>query len=117
MHLRILTIVILLVMISGCNENDHELTAWQKQQVEHVQQQSEQNAAAARALVEADAEARQEMAALGRELQTERAEVGKQRDVLEVERRALATERYQAPIIAATIQRAALLIVAALPLV
>ena len=117
MHVtRILSFVILLVTIPGCLKNDPQLTAWQEQQVEHAQQQAAENTAAARALVEADAQARQDLAALQHDLQTEHAEVGRQRDALEVERKTLAAERQRAPIIAAAIQRIGFLALAALPL-
>ncbi len=117
MHLsRILSFVILLLTIPGCLKNDPQLTAWQEQQVEHAQQQAAENTAAARALVEADAQARQDLTALQHDLQTERAKVGRQRDSLEIERKHLAAERQRAPIIAAAIQRVGFLAVAALPL-
>ena len=114
--LRILGLAALFLTISGCLETDPQLTAWQRQRVQHAEQQAAQSTAAAKALVEADARARQELAALERDLQTERAEVGRQRDVLEVERKDLATERQRAPIIAAAIQRVGLLVLAAMPL-
>jgi ABC-type transport system involved in cytochrome bd biosynthesis fused ATPase/permease subunit len=117
MHVtRILSFVILLLTIPGCLNSDPQLTAWQEQQVEHIEQQAAQNTAAAKALVEADAQARQDLTALQHDLQTERAEVGRQRDALEVERKTLAAERQRAPIIAVAIQRVGFLALAALPL-
>ncbi len=98
MHVtRILSFVILLLTIPGCLNSDPQLTAWQEQQVEHIEQQAAQNTAAAKALVEADAQARQDLTALQHDLQTERAEVGRQRDALEVERKTLAAERQRTP--------------------
>jgi ABC-type transport system involved in cytochrome bd biosynthesis fused ATPase/permease subunit len=113
---RIVSFLILFVTIPGCLKNDPQLTTWQEQQVEHIEQQAAQNTAAAKALVEADAQARQDLTALQHDLQIERAEVGRQRDALEVERKTLAAERQRAPIIAAAIQRVGFLALAVLPL-
>jgi hypothetical protein len=118
MHLiRMLCYATILVSILGCLESDPQLTSWQQQQIQHAERQAAENTAAARALVAADANARQQLATLGRELQTERAEIGKQRDALEAERKHLASERLRDPIIAAAIQTLGLLTLAALPLV
>ena len=48
---------------------------WKRQQAEHLQQQAQHNTATAKALVEADAKARQQLVALQRDIQAERAEV------------------------------------------
>ena len=69
-----------------------------------TQRQAEQNkqmadlqqhvAEGTKKLVDADAQARQELLQLQRELRTDQADVGRQRDALESERRAIAKERY-----------------------
>ncbi|HCO21525.1 MAG TPA: hypothetical protein DIT97_00050 [Gimesia maris] len=73
-------------------------------------------ASGSRELVEADANARQEMVTLQREMQTERNEIGHQRDQLEAERREIADRRNRDPIIAAAITRVAFVVVSLLPL-
>ena len=52
---------ILLCVVVGCAEKDRQLNAWQQQQVDHTQHQAEQNTLAAKALVEADAQARRDL--------------------------------------------------------
>ncbi len=65
---------------------------------------------------EADAKSRTENLALHRQIEVERADVNQQRDALEQERRQIAAERNRDPIIAESIQLAAGLIAAVLPL-
>ena len=112
-----LLLMILLAMTTGCGSSDEQLRAWQQQQVETLQRQAEQNTATARALVEADARSRQELLAVQRELQTERTQVGRQRDALETERQSLANQRHRDPIIAAALHGLGTVALAALPLV
>jgi hypothetical protein len=81
-----------------------------------VQLQS-QVAEGSRRLVEAEAQARAEMAALQRDLQQSQAEVGRQRDQLEAERRKIAAERYWDAILGNGITAAAGLVACLLPLV
>ena len=107
----------LLMTTIGCAGDDPQSRAWQQQQVEHLQQQAEHNTATAKALVEADAQARQQLVALERDVQAERAEVGRQRDSIETERKSLADERQRAPLIAATVHGLGTIVLAALPLV
>ena len=68
-------------------------------------------------VVEADAAARQELITWQREVQAEGTHVGRQRDLLEEERRMLAAQRKTAPIVAAAITDTALLLGCLLPLV
>jgi hypothetical protein len=56
------------------------------------------------------------MVTLQREMQTERNEIGHQRDQLEAERRDIADSRHRDPIIAAAITRVAMVVVSLLPL-
>ena len=115
---RILVLLFMtLPMIAGCVEDDKQSRLWQQQQIEHMQQQAKDNTAAARALVEADASARQQLIALERDVQRERAELGRQRDQIELERKALASERQRAPLIAATLHGVGMLLLATLPLI
>ncbi|MBI1313079.1 hypothetical protein GC176_17455 [bacterium] len=76
----------------------------------------EQVTAGSRALVEADAKARGEIIGLQRDIQSERAAIGQQRDRLEAERKQLADERHTAPIVAEAITKSGLLLACLLPL-
>jgi hypothetical protein len=72
-------------------------------------------------IVERDAECRQELATLHRETQAavsgQRKEVDRQRDLLEAERKELAEQRHRAPLVAAAITQAGLLVACLAPLV
>ena len=85
-------------MALGC-DRDEQLVEMAR---EHGRQQAEQS----RRVLE-----------LQQELQVSQAEVGRQRDAMEEERRELGQKRYMAPILAAAIQNVGLLIVCTLPLV
>lgn len=105
------------VLVSGCEEPDDKVArmadenarrqAAQNQRMAELQQEV---AAGSRALVEADARAREEFIALQRQVQAERAEVGRQRDELEAERRA-------DPIVAAALANLGIVLACLLPLV
>ncbi|MCA9180357.1 MAG: hypothetical protein KDA51_02870 [Planctomycetales bacterium] len=124
--LTIAPIVVMLILAAiGCDEEENKRLAEMAER--HLERQAEQNrqvtelqrevAEGSRRLVEADAQARQEMVALQREVQAERTEVGRQRDLLEGERRDLAAKRRLDPIIAAAITNIGLLLACLLPLV
>ena len=68
-------------------------------------------------MVEADSKARTELAALQRDLQQDQAEVGRQRDQLEGDRRDIAAQRHRDPLIAAAITNIGLILACLLPLV
>ena len=88
-------------------------------EAEHSRQMSQlqqQVAEGSRRLVESDSQARQEMVTLQRDLRTDQATVGKQRDALETERRQIATERRWDSIIGPAISGAALLLACVLPI-
>src|SRR5262245_23479203 len=101
-----LFLVILLMITIGCDNDNSQQLAWQREQVEHLQRQAEHNTATAKVLVEADAKARRELLAQQSQLQSQQAEVGRQRDRLETERKALASERQRAPVFAALVHSA-----------
>jgi len=119
----IVMIATLALMSPGCDENKRLA----EQAERHAIRQSEQNvrmaeaqheiAEGSRRLVEADAAAREEMVALQREVQTERVDVGRQRDLLESDRRQIAEQRYSDPIIADAITQVGLLVACILPLI
>jgi len=114
---------ILALTSPGCDENKRLADQAER----HATRQAEQNvrmaeaqrevAEGSRRLVEADAAARKEMVALQREVQTERVDVGRQRDSLESDRRQIAEQRYSDPIIADAITQIGILLACVLPLI
>ncbi|MEQ8636388.1 hypothetical protein [Gimesia maris] len=119
-----ITLTLILLTGSGCSSDENSRVA--ELATRQLERQSEQNqrmaelqqevASGSRELVEADARSRQEMVTLQREMQTERKEIGHQRDQLEAERRDIADSRNRDPIIAAAITRVAMVVVSLLPL-
>jgi hypothetical protein len=123
-NLRAIIVCTLLVTIVGCQgESDlvaevaREAAQRQAEQSKQMAQLQNQVAEGSRRLVEAEGQARSEMAALQRDLQQSQAEIGRQRDQLETERRQIATERYWDAILGNAITAAAGLIACLLPLV
>lgn len=116
------------LLVGGCsNERDQRLAemaerhvAEQAHQYERLAQQSQQIVEASRHLVEADAMARQQMieahAALQQGIQESQANVERQRDELEQERRDFAQQRHRDPIVAESVGMIALTLACALPL-
>jgi len=106
------TLLLLMMMVAtGCKDDSAEVARVAQQA---LRQQAEQNAEMARLnrevaestqrLVEADAEARQEVLAAQRDLQAQQTVVNQQRDSLEQERKGIADQRHTesllAPIVA-----------------
>lgn len=126
MEKRILRITLALILLTGASCSSDENSHLAELATRQLDRQAEQNqrmaelqqevASGSRELVEADARSRQEMVALQREMQTERNEIGHQRDQLEAERREIADRRNRDPIIAAAITRVAMVVVSLLPL-
>lgn len=115
MRILIPTLMLLAMALTGCDKEE-QLRKWQQQQVEQLQQQARENAEAARELVKADAQARQEVAVIHRDLQSERIEIGQQRDALEADRKEVATARQRVPLMAAAFQGGAVLLACTLGL-
>lgn len=115
-------ILLTFALAIGCNEDERyvrlaqEADRRQAEQNQEIAHQNHQLAEATKALVEADAKSRQEMVAQGRDLQTERAEVGHQRDALEADRRSIASQRRWDSLVATAIDNSGLLLVCVLPL-
>ena len=119
-----MSILSLALLAAGCSSGDERLARFAEAAAER---QAEQNrrmaelqqevAEGSRELVEADAKARSDFAVLHKDLQSERSEVGRQRDALEEERRDIASERVTDPLIAAAVMEAGLLVACVLPLV
>jgi VIT1/CCC1 family predicted Fe2+/Mn2+ transporter len=114
--------VIALIAI-GCSSGDDRLIELSRQSSDRqaeqnrlVETNNRQVLDAANRLVEADAKSRSENNELHRQIESERSGVNQQRDALEQERRQIALERNRDPIVAESIQAAAGLIAAVLPL-
>ena len=111
------TIILLIVLATGCSSSDDRLI---KHVAESNRQQAQQNQEMAKVhrevaegtsrLVEAVAESRKEMVAMESDLQ-------EQRSQLDAERRAIAAERVRESLVAPVVSSVGLLLVAALPLV
>ena len=120
----LITLTLILLIGVSCSSDENSRVA--ELATQQLERQADQNrrmselqqevASGSRQLVEADANARQEMVTLQREIQAERSEVGHQRDQLEAERREIADSRNRDPIIAAAITRVAFVVVSLLPL-
>lgn len=116
-------LLVLIAAMSGCDEDEQlarmaeehaRRQAAQSQQMVELQQEVAQGT---RELVEADGKAREGIVALQRDIQTERTEIGRQRDHLEEDRRQLADQRHRDPIIAATIMQVGMVVACVLPLI
>jgi hypothetical protein len=98
---------VLLAILSGCDEDEQQ----------KVNRSQAQVAEASRQLVQADATARGEIIALQRDLQEGQADLGRQRDQLENDRRECADQRNRDPILANTILDVGTILACLLPLV
>lgn len=111
-------------LMVGCPSDDARIAQMAVEQANRQAEQSKQTtelqqqvAAGARELVKADSEARRELVTLQRDVQSERAEVGQQRDSLEAERRSIAAARHRDPIIAQSVAACGAIVSCLLPLV
>lgn len=114
----------ILVVVVGCSKPpDAQIVEMAR---EHAARQAEQSRQMAelqkdvtegsRRLVEADAEARSELVILQHDLQADQHEVGRQRDMLEQERKEIAQQRFRDQAIIAAIPTIGLLLICGLPL-
>jgi hypothetical protein len=121
----VFTLVILMMLVPalGCDEDRRlvqlaqEANNRQAQQNHAMAQQNQQIAEATKRLVEADAESRQELIGLQRDLEAEKAEVGSRRDELETERRQIAKARSWDSAAAQAVAGGAAVLAALLPLI
>jgi len=103
-------IILAIVFLSSCDDNERvarvsqEAAARQAEQNKEMAQQNQRIAEAAKELVQADAQARMEQSVMHKDLRADQAEVGKQRDQLEAERKQIATERKWDQLLASAIQ-------------
>ena len=123
-HAACMTILLALITAkTGCDKDEglarmaEEHARRQAAQSQQMAELQREVAEGAKELVEADARARGKIIALERDIQTERAEVGQQRDQLEEDRRDLAAQRKTDPIVAAAITQVGMLVACILPLV
>lgn len=124
-HRRLfLPILAMIVTALGCETDDERLvdvardaSERQADQNREIAHQNRELAEASKELIKADAESRRQLVALERDLQAERTTIGHQRDELEEERRSIAQERYWDSQLGGAVGGAAVLLVAALPLV
>ena len=107
----ILLFVLFLALLGGCT-SDERVVAIAR---EAADRQAQQNAHMAET-VRAETQAHQEMARLQRDVQAHQAEIGRQRDVLEAERRPIATQRQRESLLAPMMESFGLLLVLALVL-
>ncbi len=125
--IRVLLVVVTVIataLIGGCEGGDGRLVGMARESADRQAEQNRQMAQlqgqvaeGARRLIEAGAQARQELTALQRDLRADQAEVGRQRDQLEAERREIAKQRHRDPIIAAAMMNVGLVLACLLPLV
>ena len=127
---RVLCLTAMLLVViwaGGCSPSDERLVELSQDSVKRqaeqnraIAAQSQEIAQAAHKLVEADAQARQELIQLQtdlqRESQAERRSLDRQHESLEHERRQIAQQRHRDPIIAAAILNAAVLLACLAPL-
>jgi hypothetical protein len=114
------TIILLTI---GCESSDDQLArlasesaAQQARQSEQVAEASANLTAAAKGLVESSGRSHEALVEVQRELRVEQSEIGRQRELLEEERKTLAAERRTSPVIAAAILQVSILIACLLPL-
>ena len=118
----ILLALLMMIVCASCTDDDRLVQMakeHEKRQAEQSQQMARMQhevAEGSKKLVEADAQARKELTALQHDLRGDQAEVGRQRDTLEAERRDIAAQRNRDPIVAAAITNTGLVLACLLPL-
>jgi L-rhamnose isomerase len=113
----------LAISLAGCGSNDDRLVRLSTENAKRQAEQSrdmarlqQQVADGVKELVANDAEARREWIGVKHDLHESLAEVGKQRDALEAERRTMAAVRVREPILASAIETLGLVIAGLVPL-
>lgn len=115
-------IVILTVLVTGCDEDprivqlSREAAERQARQSQQMAQLSRQTAEGAKLLVESDAQSRKELIVAQQNLHAQQAEIGRQRDQLEAERKEIANERRWDSIVGQAIISTGVLLACLLPL-
>ncbi len=117
-------LIVAVVSVMGCSdppderivEMAREQAARQARQSQQMIEMQKEVMEGSRKLVEADAESRHEMILLQRDLQADQHEIGRQRDLLEEERKQIARQRFRDQAVAAAFSTFGLLLICALPL-
>lgn len=119
----IVLVGMMILLTTGCENSDDRLArlasesaAQQARQSEQVAEASANLTAAAQELVGSAGRSHESLVEVQRELRAEQSEVGHQRDLLEEERKTLASERHTSPVIAAAILQVSILIACLMPL-
>jgi rubrerythrin len=122
--LLLVTAILAIGPAIGCQSDDARIAKMAERQAdreaEHTRQMAQlqqQVAEGSRRLVEADSEARKELTELQRDLRSDQATVGQQRDALEADRRQIAADRRWDSVVGPAITAAAILLACILPLV
>jgi hypothetical protein len=120
----LIAVTVLVVVTSGCDSDDERLARLAQTS---NQQQADQNAAMAentravaegsKALIEAENQSRQELVALQRDLRSDQAELSRQRDLLDRERRSQAAAERRDSLLAPAIVTLGLLVACIAPLI
>lgn len=114
------TILLMITLLTGCTEDERvvevarEAADRQAEQNRQIAHQNQEIAQTTNRLVEADGRSRTELVALQRDLQVQQAEVARQRDALEAERREQAEQRWMESMLAPAIESLGALLVCAL---
>ena len=123
--LRVLIVVLAplaTIPLGGCDEDERltrmatEAADRQAAQNQEMSRLNREVAEGTKRLVEANAQTQKELAALQHDLQADQAEIGRQRDLLETERKQVAAARRRDPIIANAITGVGLALACMLPL-
>ena len=120
----VLVVAIVTLAAGGCRDDENRrLAEMAERSLERQAQQEIRNtelqrhiAEGTKRLVESDAAAREDMIGPHRDVQLERSELGRQRDLLEHDRRDVANSRNRAPVIAEAIKAVGLMFACAVPL-
>jgi hypothetical protein len=120
---KLLLVGTTLVLLGSCSHPDERLVQMAQEGADRQAEQNRQMSALqqevtarSRAAIKADIDARKHFSELQSSLQAEQSMVGRQRDLLEEERRALTKDRQRSPVIAAAVLSAATLLASGLPL-
>jgi len=120
---KIMLLALAIIVLAGCDKDrrlvDLARESADRQAAQNLQmaENTRQVAAAAKAVADADAQARRDFAAMQRHVVAQQAEVGRQRDQLESDRREAAQARQRDPVIAAAITDIGLVLACLLPLI
>ncbi|MDZ4820666.1 MAG: hypothetical protein SGJ20_17005 [Planctomycetota bacterium] len=117
---RLIIVICPIILVIGCGGNEEvtrvavQASDRQAQQNTELARLNREVAAGTKALVENDAKARGELIAAQKNLQSQQAEIGKNRDQLEVERQAMSQQRHTVSLWTPVLQGLGMVLIAAL---